>query len=467
MIPLAIQDVAAAIGARCVGSGPAKVQRVSHDSRDIHPGDLFFAIRGNRLDGHEFVEDSAARGAVACVCDDRWSGCEEPPAGVTYLVVSDTTAALGKLAAWYRTNVMSVSTVVVAVTGSNGKTTTKHMIDHVLGGFLRGRASPKSFNNHIGVPLTLLTVEAEDRYAVIELGMNSPGEIAFLADIARPDVAVITSIGEAHLEGLGTVQAIAAEKASMLRYVQPRGSAIINIDRVELQHAIPEGLSIPLLTFGTSGQARLRITEQRGALTRTTFTIEGRYPVELNLPGVHHATNACAAFAVARWFGIAPGAIIERLRSFTAVEGRTKVLSAGGVTIVDDSYNANPSSMGAAISSLSALHDGRRVMVMGDMFELGLHSAVYHQRVVRQAAQSGIDVMVVVGPLMVEAARSLGDGATRPCIVPCDHADAAVGALLALVREGDVVWIKGSRGMKLDRVVEQLREQSRSSVAAA
>lgn len=467
MIPLTIRDVAAAIGARCVGSGPAKALRVSHDSRDVRPGDLFFAIRGQRLDGHEFVQDSATRGAAACVCDDRWSGCNEPPAGVTYLVVPDTTAALGKLAAWYRTSVVSGSTVVVAVTGSNGKTTTKHMIDHVLGGFLHGRASPKSFNNHIGVPLTLLTVEAEDRYAVIELGMNCPGEIAFLADIARPDVGVITSIGEAHLQGLGTIEAIAAEKASMLRYVQPRGSAIINIDRVELQHAIPAGLSIPLMTFGTSSQARLRVTEQRGGLTRTTFTIEGRYPVELSLPGVHHATNACAAFAVARWFGIAPGAIIERLRSFAAVEGRASLLSVGGVTIVDDSYNANPSSMAAAICSLAALHDGRRVMVMGDMFELGLHSATHHQRMVRLAAQSAIDVIVVVGPLMMEATRLLDDGAVRPRIVPCDHADAAVGALLALVREGDVVWIKGSRGMKLDRVVEQLRAQSRSSVAAA
>ncbi len=463
MIPLDLHTIARAVGAAREASWPAVlVRRVTTDSREVQPGDLFVALRGPRFDGHRFLSDAIRAGAVACVGD--LTGTTGQSFDRPCLVVDDTLVALGRLAAFYRNSVLPVGTVVIAVTGSNGKTTTKCMIDHVLRSGFKGRPSPKSYNNAIGVPLTLLSADADDRYVVAEIGTNAPGEIAHLAAIASPFVAVITSIGEAHLEGLGDLQAVAAEKASLLRFVRPSGFAVVNVDRAEILPHLAAIDGTRTITVGLDPSAKLRVTRRRADLTGTTFELEGRYQVELPMPGAHHATNAAAAFAVARWFGIPPEQIIERLRDFVPPEGRTHRMEVGGVTLVDDTYNANPSSVAAAIDTLRSA-SGRRVMVLGDMLELGRNAAEAHARMVRSIVNAGIEVLVAVGPAMTQACETHGATAEATCLHSCENAEAAGALLDELLRAGDTVWIKASRGMELDRVVRHLR--TRVDAAAA
>ena len=462
MIPMSLADVAAAIGATCsAATAGVAVRRVTTDSRDVREGDLFFALRGVRFDGHQFAAEALAKGAVACVCDRNF----HPPTEAARflrgsgqaLVVENTLDALGRLANHYRHAVLPVSTVVIAVTGSNGKTTTKCMIDHVLGGEFKGRASPKSFNNAIGVPLTLLSADADDRYLLVEIGTNAPGEVASLAALVSPNVAVITSIGEAHLEGLGDIHAVAVEKTSLLRFVRPAGFAVVNVDRPEVLPYLASAGRTRLLTFGVDQSAKLCVTRRRADLHGTAFELEGRYRVELPMPGAHHATNAAAAFAVARWFGVAPQRIAERLQSFRPPEGRTQLAEIGGVKLVDDAYNANPASVAAAVEALQCAQNGRRVFVLGDMLELGVDSSASHRRVVRTAVEAGIEVLVAVGPATVEAARASQSGPNGTQVYCCEDVSIANEVLDALVTVGDTVWIKGSRGMELDRIVRHLQ----------
>jgi UDP-N-acetylmuramoyl-tripeptide--D-alanyl-D-alanine ligase len=379
----------------------------------------------------------------------------------------DTVEALGRLAACYRREVMHASTVVVAVTGSNGKTTTREMIDHVLGGSLRGRSSPQNYNNQIGVPLTLLSAEMEDRYLVCELGTNAPGEVAALARIVSPQAAVITSIAEAHLEGLGDIGGVAAEKASVLDHVQPSGFAVVNVDRREIRPHLERGRHARVVTIGTDRRARLWVANRRGSITHTSFEVDGRFQVELPMPGVHHAINALSAFAIGRWFGLPPAKIIERLGSFKPLAGRTRLIDVGGATLVDDAYNANPASMAAAIDTMATSPTGRRVFVMGDMLELGDRSAHFHTLAVREAISAGIETLVVVGPATIEAARACDADHRDTRVVLCEDAAAASDALVRMLSPGDTVWIKGSRAMQLDRVVDRLRADAGCKAAVA
>ena len=479
MIPMTLGNVAAALGAVCHPSiSQTVIHRVTTDSRDVQSGDLFFALRGPRFDGHQFTAQALAKGAVACVCDRRLDAAIESG---PLLSVDDTLAALGRLAKHYRHAVLPVSAVVIAVTGSNGKTTTKCMIDHILSGEFKGRASPKSFNNAIGVPLTLLSADADDRYLVVEIGSNSPGEVAALAAMASPNVAVITSIGEAHLEGLGDLHTVAAEKTSLLRFVRPAGFAVVNVDRPEilpylatmsgtvgtkatrLQNQDTDAWrccansGTRLLTFGVEQSAKLCVTRRRANLYGTAFELEGRHQIELPMPGAHHATNAAAAFAVARWFGVAPERIVERLRSFRPPQGRTELVEVGGVKLVDDAYNANPASVRAAVEALCAAENGRRVLVLGDMLELGVDSAASHGRVVRAALEAGIEVLIAVGPATIAAARAHAPDRNGTEVYCCADVLSTNVLLDGLVVAGDTVWIKGSRGMQLDGVVRHLR----------
>ncbi len=465
MIPMPLKEVALAVGVvPSPGWERIEVRRVTTDSREVGAGDLFLPIRGARFDGHGFVDQAVAKGAVACICAHDWVKRTNEGSLVPRLPVDDTVDALGRLAAYYRRKVMPISTAVIAVTGSNGKTTTKGMIHHVLGTALKGRCAPKSFNNNIGVPLTLLSGDADDRYLVVEIGTNAPGEVGALAEVAAPDVAVITSIGEAHLEGLGDVRAIAAEKASLLAHVHPEGFAVVNVDRLEILPHLYSDLPSRLWTFGFEPIARLRVTDVRGTIRGTRFQLEDRYEVALPFPGPHHATNAVAAFAVARWFGIDPREIIEDLATFAPPEGRTRLVEVAGVTVVDDSYNANPSSMAAAIEALCLVEDSRRVLVMGDMLELGTRSAALHRQMVQQAIDSGVDVLVAVGKATVSAVSALELSLTGPRVCCCSDADAAGTVISELLAPGDTVWVKASRAMGLDRVLGYIEEAHAAAV---
>jgi len=331
------------------------------------------------------------------------------------------------------------------------------MIDHVLSGSFKGRSAPGSFNNHIGVPLTLLLADPDDRYLIVEIGSNAPGEVEALSAIASPDLAVITSIGEAHLEGLGSIDGVAAEKVSLLRHVRPDGLAVVNVDRPEIRPHLAAAQRAKLLTVGTDSSADLRITGVHGDIRSTTFELDDRYRIELAVPGVHHAVNAAAAFAVARWFGMSVEEIVERLRSFMPPEGRTRRLQIGGFTVVDDTYNANPASMAAVVETLRQDASGRRVLVMGDMLELGPQSASLHRRTVGAVLKAGIEILVAVGAAMADALRLIDGCHQRTRVVLCADAEAASDALTKILAPGDTVWIKGSRAMELDRVVSDLQ----------
>ena len=359
------------------------------------------------------------------------------------------------------------------------------MLDHLLSPSFVGRAAPRSFNNAIGVPLTILSADADDRYLIVEIGSNAPGEVDALGRIAMPNAAVITSIGEAHLEGLVDLAGVVREKASLLDHVRSDGLVVVNVDqpgildRLRARSAGRRCQSGPrVVTVGTGSDASLVVSIVESDIRRTTLELDGRLRATVPMPGRHHATNAAAAFAVARWFGIPPKQIIERLSTFVPLEGRTRSITLGDIQLIDDAYNANPASMSAVVQALGAISDGqsrlaerhsrlagrqsplvvrRRVLVMGDMLELGKASAAFHERIVKEAMCAGIEVLVAVGPRSVEAAERTSRRGTRTTrVVACDDAADAVTKIAAVIRAGDVVWVKGSRGVGLDRVVGDL-----------
>lgn len=469
MIPMNLGDVASAVGAV---SSPAKpglmIRRVVTDSRIVRAGDLFIAIRGPRFDGHAFVRQAFRAGAAAAICDMAGSSDDGPTAAEPCLRVTDTIRALGLLAAYYRKSVISKRTVVVAVTGSNGKTTTKAMIDHVLSESLPGSASPKSFNNHIGLPLTLLGVGSDDRYVIAEVGSNQPGEIASLAAMAKPDVAVISSIGEAHLEGLESMAGVAAEKASLLHFVSSTGLSVVNVDRSEIEPHLSSHLPGRLITFGLSPEAKLHVANVTGSIAETSFELEQRFSIRLPMPGLHHATNAAAAFAVARWFGLDPRQVVERFQSFVPPDGRTRRYELNGVVLVDDSYNANPASVLAAVKTLSGVSAHRRVLVLGDMLELGLQASDQHERVLRAVAQARIGLLVLVGDAMQKAWSDIAPTpASAVQVKAFADGEQAAREVCSILEPGDVVWVKASRAMQLDQVVVAIRHAFSHEVAVA
>jgi UDP-N-acetylmuramoyl-tripeptide--D-alanyl-D-alanine ligase len=432
---------------------PAHVTGVSTDSRRIKEGDLFFALRGPNFDGHAFAAEVLAKGATAIVAEKG----AELAAGVDIkrvLLVEDTVTALGKLAGYYRG---TLSGTVIAVTGSNGKTTTKELIYHILSKRYRGGRSVKSFNNHIGVPLTLLSCEADDEFLVAEVGTNHPGEIDQLGGIVRPDVAVIVNAGESHLEGFGSVDRVAAEKASLAKHVKSGGAVVVNGDRELLSKLVGES-SAPAIRFGFSEANDMRITSLESDAAGVRFEVNGKFWFELPVLGRHNALNGLAAIVVARRMGFEMEEIGEAMKDFTLPGMRLELTKVGDVTILNDAYNANPASMGAA---LEVLRDypamGRRVFCCGQMFELGQRTREYHLELARKIGEAGVDVMVAVGEYaeaMVKEAKSAGMKAKQTYAF--STSEAAGEAIGKIVRGGDLVLVKGSRMTAMEKIIEKV-----------
>lgn len=448
-----LDDLVRVLGARPHGPLPrAKWCGVSTDSRSLKAGEIFFALQGPNHDGHAHVRSAHAKGALAAVVE-RPVECEIPQ-----IVVTDALRALGDLAAAVR---LMLRARVVAITGSSGKTTTKEMVAHLLGQRARVHRAAASFNNFVGVPLTILSADPAADYLVLELGTNAPGEISRLANIARPDVAVITGVGPVHLERLGTVEGVACEKSSILRHLRTGGHAVVNGDQAALLdrvHLPPE----KVLTFGVGPKSIFRAERIEAGSDGVRFTLWGE-PFELRLLGGWNASNAMAAVAVGMLEGVPIGRCARALKDLPPPKMRMERLRLGGVTILNDSYNSNPVSAAAAVAEFDRIATGRKIAVIGDMKELGSSSASHHADLGRALSATTIDQVVAVGP---ECAHLVA-----ACARPVSHFASIEGTrefLQETVRPGDCVLLKGSRAMSLEKAVKYIAErltQSRSRVA--
>jgi len=425
---------------------------VSTDSRAIRPGEMFFALAGARSDGHDFVRSALERGA-ACAVVSR--DVEVPHAMRDRVVrVQDTRRALGQSARAYR---RTWGGKVIGVTGSNGKTTTREMIYHILSAHMPCHRSPKSFNTDVGVSLTLFQADPTDRVIVLEMGTNAPGEIAELTQIAEPDLGVITNIGETHLEGLGSIEGVAKAKAELLDALGRDSAAFLNADDPWFEF-LAKRVQGKVISYGTRREAAFRGHDVQVFEGGHSFIIRGGIRVEIAVPGRHNVLNALAALAVVDYLGLCLSDAAARMATFRLPEMRYQVEQIRGITVVFDGYNANPGSMSAAIAAFSKTEvPGRRVAVLGDMMELGLRSEQLHRALGAEVARSGVSALWAVGKFAPLVARSAEENGLDGHVSQADDVEPVVRHVCEYLQPGDAVLVKGSRGMKMERLVEELR----------
>ncbi len=438
---------------------------VSTDSRTVEQGQLFVALRGEHFDGHRYLGDVLARGAAGVVVDVR--GAAAVPAGAVALVVDDTFAALGALAALYR---RKFDIPVIAVGGSNGKTTTKDMITRVLATTYDVLSTEGNNNNHVGVPVTLFRLTKQHDIAVVEVGTNHSGEIATLRDIVQPTHTLLTNIGREHLEFFGNIEGVVQEETALWQSGSATQSmtAFVNADDPYLARSA-RGLR-KVVRFGLRSRAvdvrgsRVQLLPDGGVFFRFIGkNMKTPVDVRLQVPGVHAAGNALAAAAVGLSFRVRPSRIKDALQSYSGSSKRMEVMDAGGVTILNDTYNANPDSMVAALETLAGYPaTGKRIAVLADMLELGESAAAEHERIGETVAALKLDYLLTYGSLGRVISRAQG----LQTAMHYDQKNILAEYLLELVAPGDVVLIKGSRGMKMEDVVLFLRER-RTAVSGA
>ena len=434
------------------------VKNVCTDSRQAKAGDVFFAIRGEKFDGHEFVGEVAAKGVAAVVVER--AGMPAVPPACAMLVVDDVRATLGKLATAYRND---FDLPVIAVGGSNGKTTTKELLASVLSQKLGTLASEASFNNDIGVPLSLLRLDRKHQAAVIEAGTNHPGELAPLLKMIRPKYGVITNIGREHLEFFGDLAGVVQEEGWVAELLAPDGKLFLNGDG-EWTEKIAARTSAQVVRLGMADKNDWRAKGIRLDKSGVTFRVEapvaafsGEY--RINLLGRHQVANALFAIAIGCELGLGRAEIVDGLAACKPPKMRLQFWEANGVRVLDDTYNANADSTVAALETLCDLPlQGRRVAVLGDMGELGAHSEAAHAEVGRRAAELGIGQLFAVGkmaPVMAQAARAAG--LTR--VIEFSEVEAAVVTVRKFLKAGDVVLLKASRAARLERIAETLKSE--------
>lgn len=428
---------------------------ISTNTHTLRNGELFFALHGRTHDAHRFLPQAAAAGAGAAVVhrDDLIALAPHLPV----VRVPDTTRALGDLAHWHRSQ--CEGTTVIAVTGSNGKTTAKDMLYHILSGVVRSIRSHKSFNNHVGVPLTLFQMRPDDVYAVVELGTNSPGEIARLCEIADPEIGLLTNVSATHIEGLGSVRGVAREKAALVRHTCRRAGAFYNADDF-WSREIAKATNGSLYSFGLDNQADVRAGLPVWDDQSISFKMMGDGPrLTLPIPGRHNMLNALGAIAVARKLGIDWGTIAERLASFKLPDMRMQRIELGEILLINDAYNACPASMEAAIDTLQRVRrPGRKILVLADMLELGGQAIDCHRKLGQLIANFDIDYLLGVGEHTAEVLDSAGRHGMSPHDLSLAQSkDQLAGTLLDLIGPGDTVLFKGSRSNKLEEVVDQVQ----------
>ncbi|MEO6788048.1 MAG: UDP-N-acetylmuramoyl-tripeptide--D-alanyl-D-alanine ligase [Chthoniobacteraceae bacterium] len=452
----ALSQIATWSGGRILGGNPtATITTVCSDSRALRPGDLFVAIRGERFDGHDFLAEAARLGAAGAIVERE---TPDLPPSFALIIVSDTVRGLQSLATAYRSTLRLTS---VCITGSNGKTSTKDLCASVLAQRFSVTVTAGNLNNHLGVPFSILRADSTHDVGVFEIGMNHAGEIAPLAAIARPDIAIITNVGVAHIEFLGTREAIAQEKGALAGAVGENGTVILNADDA-FTPAIAKRTRARVMTAGLLG-GDVRATELEQLPTGIKFRLHTTgqcVEAELPVPGEHMVRNALLACAAGISLGLTLDQCAAGLRAASLTAGRLTQKTIGGIRILDDTYNANPDSMSAALVTLARMPvTGRRIAVLGGMGELGKESERGHRSVGEVAGREKIGCVITVG----ETARWIADAAEGSgvgSVIRTADADEAARALRGIAQPGDTVLVKASRSARLERIVQAMEGRS-------
>lgn len=457
----AFREVLRSTGAQLLRGAPERrLTGVSTDTRTLAPGELFVALSGPSFDGNRFVAEAVRRGAGAVLLR---CGAEAEARSIggaaAAAVVADPRLALGDLARWYRGR---LGVPVLGITGSCGKTTTKNAVMELLSGQRRVTGSPASYNNDVGVPHTLLLADEDTEVVVVEMGTSAPGEIAGLCRIASPTCAVITNVGAAHLEGLKSVEGVAREKGALAGAVPEGGFVVLNAD-CPWTPVLEDMTCARVVTFGIDGTGDLSASDVWFHPGGTTFALDGpaaggRREVTSPLLGLHNVQNLLAALAACLELGASLDGCLSAVERLRDGKRRMERREVGGLTLLDDTYNANPASARASVRVLAGLHGhARRVLVLGDMRELGGRAAAEHRAIGEVAAGAGLDLLFLVGELTRETAEgALAGGMPADAVVHLGDLESAAAALPGLLRPGDVVLIKGSRASGLDRLVTRL-----------
>ena len=463
-IPWTVEKIVTATrGELLCGNLRQRFSKVSIDSREIAPPDLFVAIIGDVHDGHTFANQVVEQGVGGLVVNrnriealpfEKWQA-----KNIACIAVEDTTMALGDLAAFHRKR---SAALVAAITGSNGKTTTRELTNAVVRQTFYTLSSLRNYNNQIGVPLTLLNLQPDHQLAVVEIGTNHPGEIARLAEICSPDIGVITNIGPAHLEGLGSIEGVMREKGDLIKKLKPGGNSVLNADdsRVKRMAKYANG---NVVFFGLSPKADIRADKIREIKDGNIFSLvlpDERVSIKLNSPARFMIINALAASAVGYVLGISSANIKAGLEAFTPVAGRMNILKLpNGITLLDDTYNANPSSMKAAISTLATLRaNSRCAFVTGDMLELGPQAEMLHREIGVIAARSGIQRIYAQGEFAEAVAAGARDEGQKSAVTFTGSREEILHDLKQWLQPGDWLLVKGSRGMAMEKIVEELKD---------
>ncbi len=470
---ITVEFLCAATGGAVVRAKEKSFASVAIDGRTVAAKALWFAIRGARFDGHDFAKQAVERGAAGLVVE-RGRGravlkAIGAQARATVIEVDDTVRALGELGQAHRAALPELK--VVGITGSNGKTSTKDLVAAILASHAGESAVWKTqgnFNNHLGLPLTLLGLTSAHRYAVIEMGMSARGEIAYLAKLAQPDVGAIVNIGPVHLAELGSLDEVAHAKGELLAALSVRGTAIVPDGDERLAREAAATPAVRRMRFGTRSGVEVRLVRAAtsGAGTDLVLRLPDGQRLETRLPllGVHNGLNGACAAGVAYALGVPSIAIAAGLARARPEKHRSMAIEVGGRRVLDDCYNASPLSMAAALELLATLKGtGRAVAVLGDMLELGPDEEQLHAEVGERAAQAGIDFLILIG----ERARHIATGARRGGMAPgsiafATSSEEAAGWAVYHSRPGDWILVKGSRGMKLERVIDALQAHPQS-----
>lgn len=447
-----IPEVVSATGGKLMGTENRNFTGVATDTRKIQPGDLFIALQGERFDGHDFICQAVERGARGLLASRTDAAI---PAGIPVVYVEDTLQGLQQLARFHR---LRFSIPVIAVTGSNGKTTTKDMIASVLASRFHVLKTEANFNNEIGLPLTLLNLDSSHEAAVVEMGMRGQGQIRAMAQIALPTMAVVTNVSETHIELLGSIENIAAAKAELVEAIPENGVVFLNGDNSYVKDM---GLKSKarVVQYGVEGNWDVRADNIQNDGAKMTFACHGQAAFTAMVPvvGRHNVYNALAAIAVGLEMKLTGEEIKLGLQAFSVGAMRLSIEKRGKYVVINDAYNASPLSMSAAIDTLAEVAQGRSIAVLGDMLELGHIAVEAHQRIGRKLAERGIKIVVTVGELARNIAESAHEYGVAVAIACQTHSE-AIKILQQYIKSGDTLLIKGSRGMKMEQILEMFGE---------